>query len=167
MQDTTGGGEEREQRSGVETVERREHLSYAEFVEGYCVPRRPVIPTGAIGHWAALGKWSPEYFAAQVGDKRVEIDRHPDFARAQQITLTLQEREVVFMPAGWWHTTRMPGSSISVTWNMVNSTNWPDVAADTRRRVERKTNGLVASVFGLYAGGFQRAKATLESRTAG
>lgn len=268
----------------VHTVERRANLPHDEFVRDYCEPRRPVILTDAITHWAAASRWSPEYFAKRVGDRRVTIDgethlvrdladlierstpeapapylraqkvaelfpelvgdleppmvysqpnwaysrlllpamrrgrlheilfggdgagfhvlhydkshlhafisqlygdkdffvyapdqthrlypkdstpnqspidifdpdleRYPDFADAQQIRLTLHPGETVFMPAGWWHTTKMSGPSISVTWNAINDTNWDDFVVDTRRRVVRRV-GSLGGAAGWFAG---------------
>jgi hypothetical protein len=277
--------------SPSQPVERRQSLSYAEFVADYCLPRRPVILTDAISEWPATARWTPDYFVERAGDTKVEIDgstysvdrlveliadstpedpapylraqkvvdvfpglaadleppikysqpnwadsalllppmrrgrlheiliggrgagfhvlhydkdhlhafisqfygdkeffvyapdqtprlypkpstpnqspvdifdpdleRHPDFAHAEQITLTLHPGETVFMPAGWWHTTRMTGPSISVTWNTVNATNWSDVAADTRQRVLRKGGAPAAAAFDLYTAVVARAR---------
>ena len=90
---------------------------------------------------------------------RTDPQRHPRFREAQQVTFTLGPGDTIFVPAGWWHTTRMPGASISVTWNMVNHTNWADVTADTQARVLAKTNAPVAAAFGLYATLFSQIKA--------
>ena len=273
--------------AGTSTIDRRDQLNYEEFVRDYLSPQRPVILTDAITRWPATGKWTPAYFAEQVGTRYVEIDgrrltvgeliadldasspeapapylraqkvvevfpelagdlepsivystpnwadspllppslrrgrlheiliggrgagfhvlhydkdhlhafisqlhgdkdffvyapdqtpllypkgslpnqsrvdifdpdleRHPEFVRATQIRLTLHAGETIFMPPGWWHTTRMSGPSISVTWNCVNDTNWAEVAADTRRRVVRRAGraGTVAgAAFDVYA----------------
>jgi hypothetical protein len=80
-----------------------------------------------------------------------DLERHPDFVHARQLTLTLHPGETVFMPPGWWHTTRMSEPSISVTWNCVNATNWDSVMADTRQRVVRRLGGPGGLVFDLYA----------------
>lgn len=279
--------------SNTSTVDRRSALSYDEFIEGYCLPRRPVILTDAITHWPAATRWTPEYFAERVGTRRIEIDdqsltvseliasldtstpespapylrtqnvvdvfpelagdleppvvystpnwayspmllprmrrgrlheiliggrgagfhvlhydkdhlhafisqlhgekdffvyapdqtpflypkestpnqarvdifnpnldRHPDFVHADQIRLTLRPGETVFMPSGWWHTTRMHETSISVTWNSVNATNWDDFARDTRRRAARQGGALAGAAFGAYARMVRRVLAT-------
>lgn len=99
---------------------------------------------------------------ARVDIFKPDFESFPEFARAQQIKLTLKPGEVVFMPAGWWHTTRMHGPSISVTWNVVNSTNWENVVADTHDRVEHRANKAVAAAFRAYASAFGRAKALSE-----
>jgi hypothetical protein len=43
-----------------------------------------------------------------------DYDRYPLYARAQPIRFTLQPGETLFCPNGWWHTTAMPGVSITV-----------------------------------------------------
>jgi len=284
--------------SSTITVERREKLSYAEFVERYRRPRRPVILTDAISHWPALTRWTPSYFAERVGDRRVDIDggsytvvqmigmrdastpeapapylraqkvvdvfpelasdlepptpysqpnwadsppllpsmrrgrlheiliggrgagfhvlhydkdhlqafisqlhgdkdffvyppdqarflypkpskpnqsqvdifgpdleRHLEFVHAQQVRLTLHPGETVFMPPGWWHTTRMTEPSISVTWNTVDESNWDDVVADTRARVVGKAGSAGGAAFDVYASTVARALKADRRRT--
>jgi len=285
--------------SSMGTVERRAGLDYDEFINNYCLPRRPVILTNAIAHWPAATRWTPAYFAECAGSRRVDIDgrsltvneliasldastpdapapylraqkvvdvfpelagdlepsvvyatpnwadsrlllpsmrrgrlheiliggrgagfhvlhydkdhlhafisqlygakdffvyppdqtpflypkesipnqsrvdifdpdldRHPEFVHASQIRLTLQPGETVFMPPGWWHTTRMSEPSISVTWNCVNDTNWTDVTADTRRRVVRRAGGAAGYAFDAYAAAVARLLRAQRSRPA-
>lgn len=52
---------------------------------------------------------------------------------------------------GPWHTTLMSQTSISVTWNMVEASNWDAFAADTRLRVSERTHPVLAAAFGVYA----------------
>jgi histone arginine demethylase JMJD6 len=101
-------------------------------------------------------KSSPNQSQVDIFDP--DLDRHPDFEKADQIRVTLGPGEAIFMPPGWWHTTRMPGASISVTWNMVNGTNWSDFTADTETRVRAHTNGAVAGVFRAFAAVFEKTK---------
>lgn len=278
-------------------VERRDNLSYEEFLDQYCEPNRQVIHTDAAEEWPATEKWTPSYLAPSVGHRRVVIDgatysvahlvdlvadsipeapapflraqkathvlpelpaisnprsstavrtgwraaycprhygvvvptrsrwgpverdstssiatritcprssasstetssssssppidapicirrnrrpnqsridifdrdsdRHPEFRRAKGIEITLHPGEAVFVPAGWWHTIRMPDPSISVTWNMVNSTNWGYVVADTRTRIQNRSTSASAGLFALYAAGFARTRSTREDR---
>ena len=274
---------------GVRAIDRRTDMTYARFVAEHCVPRRPVILTDAIRSWPAVSRWSPEYFATTLPDRRVTIDggtytiarlveliadsspdapapylraqkvvdlfpelagdlepdilfsqpnwaesrllppsmrrarlheillggrgagfhvlhydkdhlhafvsqlygdkefflyapdqterlypktsarnqssvdifrpdleKHPKFREAEQIAVSLGPGETIFVPAGWWHTTRMPGASISVTWNMFNETNWADVVADTRVRVLNRAGVPAGAAFDLYARGFAK-----------
>jgi histone arginine demethylase JMJD6 len=58
---------------GLQTVDRRSNLSYAEFVHDYRNPGRPVIFTDLTRDWSALGKFTPEFLRAQCGDRTVTI----------------------------------------------------------------------------------------------
>src|SRR5262245_14662604 len=56
-------------------VERRQDLSRRDFAREYLVPSpRPVILTDALSGWAAIGKWTPEYFREHYGDFEVTVD---------------------------------------------------------------------------------------------
>lgn len=54
-------------------IERRENLSYREFVEEYLLPKKPVILTDALKQWPAMGKWTPQFFKEQHGHKIVKV----------------------------------------------------------------------------------------------
>lgn len=43
-------------------IARRRDLPYAEFERDYLKPDKPVILTGCMENWAALSKWSPDFF---------------------------------------------------------------------------------------------------------
>lgn len=60
----------------------------------------------------------------------------PRFANATRHRFVLQPGEMLFLPCGWWHTTRLPGPSISVSINSANASNWWSVVywmSHTRR----------------------------------
>jgi hypothetical protein len=44
------------------------------FRDQYLLPLRPVIFTGAIDHWAANGKWTPDFFRQHHASRVVTID---------------------------------------------------------------------------------------------
>ena len=54
-------------------IERRHKLAHDEFLEDYYCTNRPVIITGMMDDWPALGKWSLAYFAQKFGDREVEV----------------------------------------------------------------------------------------------
>lgn len=58
---------------GSGTVERRGRVSRAEFLEKYYAANRPVIFTGLMEDWPALGRWNPQYFKTKYGDILVEV----------------------------------------------------------------------------------------------
>lgn len=85
-----------------------------------------------------------------------DLDRYPRFAAAELQTATLQPGETVFVPAGWWHTALTEETSIGVTWNLVEASNWDAFAADTRRRVTRRANPVAGAVFAAYLSASRR-----------
>ncbi len=56
-------------------VERRDAstLSYAAFVRDYVAANRPVVIENAVTEWPALRKWTPEYFKATFGPRRIDV----------------------------------------------------------------------------------------------
>lgn len=62
--------------------------------------------------------------------ERPDLDRFPLFARAVAARCRLNAGEMLFVPAGWWHTARILGASITVSANTVNASNWQAFARD-------------------------------------
>jgi hypothetical protein len=54
-------------------VPRRHRLSREEFLREYYSTNRPVVITGMMDDWPALGKWNLDYFAEELGDRDVEV----------------------------------------------------------------------------------------------
>ncbi len=54
-------------------IDYRDKLSYEEFAGEYLYPNKPVVIRGALTQWAALGRWTPEFFRQQFGDLRFSI----------------------------------------------------------------------------------------------
>jgi len=44
------------------------------FRQQYLRDPRPVAISGAIDHWPAMGKWSPDFFRREYGTRRVNVD---------------------------------------------------------------------------------------------
>jgi histone arginine demethylase JMJD6 len=57
----------------VAEVDRREGLPYDAFVRDYLEPQRPVLIKHAFPQWKALGKWTPEFFRREHGDRQVTV----------------------------------------------------------------------------------------------
>lgn len=55
-------------------VDRVSNLGYAEFEARYLAPNKPVLITDALDHWAAVGKWTPKFFADNYRDMDIGID---------------------------------------------------------------------------------------------
>ncbi len=54
-------------------IERRHRLSRLDFLRDYYSTNRPVIITGMMDDWPAIGKWNLDYFARTFGDREVEV----------------------------------------------------------------------------------------------
>ncbi len=54
-------------------IERRQKLSRDDFLREYYSTNRPVIITGMMDDWPAMGKWGLDYFAREFGDRVVEV----------------------------------------------------------------------------------------------
>lgn len=54
----------------------------------------------------------------------VDLRRYPKFAEASMIRFTLHPGELLFVPSGWWHTTRTLDVSIATVISFANASNW-------------------------------------------
>jgi hypothetical protein len=79
-----------------------------------------------------------------------DLDLHPRFAEAELLTTMLDPGDTIFIPSGWWHTSLLHETSIGVTWNLVDASNWRDFKADTQRRVSARTHAAVGAAFAAY-----------------
>ncbi|HQV74372.1 MAG: cupin-like domain-containing protein [Flavobacteriales bacterium] len=73
-------------RDGLPGVERRSGLSTKEFMRDYVAARKPVILTDFTKNWAAKGKWTPEFFAANYGHLTHEV-KGKKYSVAEQMEL--------------------------------------------------------------------------------
>ena len=53
-----------------------------------------------------------------------DLQQFPLFSKANQIKVLVREGESIFIPSGWWHTTKIINPSIAVLVNFVNSEIW-------------------------------------------
>lgn len=53
-----------------------------------------------------------------------DLERFPMFRRAVAARCRLHAGEMLFVPAGWWHTARIVEPSITVSANTLNAANW-------------------------------------------
>lgn len=56
--------------------------------------------------------------------------KFPLFAKARNVTITLEAGDILFIPNGWWHTTETLEHSIAVTANMFTWWDWLLQASD-------------------------------------
>ncbi len=87
-----------------------------------------------------------------------DLEKFPLFAKAKAIRVVLHAGESVFMPCGWWHTTKVPGTSLSTVISVSNSSNWNELIG----YLEKNSNHpKLASLFSLYLKGFGFLKSRL------
>lgn len=81
-----------------------------------------------------------------------DLARFPRFLFARPIRLTLEPGETLFCPNGWWHTTSMPGTSISVVTANWGRGNWDRLIAQYRwhRRSPRVLRKLRTEAIAAY-----------------
>lgn len=75
-----------------------------------------------------------------------DLEKFPLFAEAVPTVFVLEPGEMLFIPSGWWHTTRMLTPSISLSINTANGSNWRALARDLAHR----RRGLAARARALY-----------------
>ncbi|HEX2751136.1 MAG TPA: cupin-like domain-containing protein [Verrucomicrobiales bacterium] len=54
-------------------IERRGDLTPEEFMEEYAMKNKPVILTGVLDHWRAVGKWTPEFFLHEYPESMLKF----------------------------------------------------------------------------------------------
>ncbi|WP_375494000.1 cupin-like domain-containing protein [uncultured Nostoc sp.] len=62
-----------------------------------------------------------------------DLEQFPLFAKATPIKVIVKPGETIFVPSGWWHTTRMLTPSIAVTMNCLTNSNWDRFSQDLTR----------------------------------
>jgi cupin-like protein len=82
-----------------------------------------------------------------------DLTRFPLFAEARPQVSVLEPGEMLFIPAGWWHTTRMLSASITVGINAVNAANWRAFVADHGDDVAARVSRLRGWMLRRYLGG--------------
>lgn len=86
-----------------------------------------------------------------------DLSKFPLFAGAVAAKVILGPGETIFIPAGWWHTTRMLTASITVSINHANESNWGNVVSDLQSSLMQSTNSVTrwsARAVGAYLRGF-------------
>ncbi len=59
-----------------------------------------------------------------------DLDTYPLFEQTKPTKFVLKAGESLYMPNGWWHTTRVNGPSLSTVFSIVNANNWTDFLSD-------------------------------------
>lgn len=88
---------------------------------------------------ACLYPRDDEPWQSQVADiEAPDLARFPRFAEARAHRVTLQRGDTLFMPTGWWHTTRAAEANISVAFGQLGPDNWDEFVGDVRSIAARK-----------------------------
>ena len=85
-------------------IERRIGISGQDFLDDYYAANRPVVLSGEMEGWPALETWTPEYLAAAVGEREVDVQAgrasDADFERSKtNHTVRMQFRDFVVKAA--------------------------------------------------------------------
>lgn len=106
---------------------------------------------------------SPEHrYLSQVSVERPDFDKFPRFAEARPMTCKLRAGETLFIPGGWWHTTRMLSPSVSVSVNTANGANWPAIVRDICGNLRAK-HPLLARPYGVALRTFGAVRAAVDA----
>lgn len=82
---------------------------------------------------------------SQVDPDNPDLQKFPLFARATPVSCDLQPGEILFVPPGWWHTTRILTPSITVSASRVNASNWRDFSHDLKAKAPAPMRPLVGT----------------------
>jgi histone arginine demethylase JMJD6 len=81
-----------------------------------------------------------------------DLDKFPLFAKAEATVFVLEPGELLFIPAHWWHTTKMLSPSISISANVVNQSNWHELVNFVSMRRRNPLVSLASRVYLTGAG---------------
>ena len=77
--------------------------------------------------------------ASRIEDvEHPDLERFPAFGDALCHRCTLAPGEMLFLPGGWWHTTRIHEPSISVSINTANGINWSGMTREMCHNLGRR-----------------------------
>jgi Cupin-like domain len=88
---------------------------------------------------------------SQIPDvDHVDLDRFPLFAKATPTRFVLEPGETLFVPSGWWHTTRLLEPIVSVSVNSANAANWRAFVRDYCRDMATARGRARAAATSIY-----------------
>lgn len=85
-----------------------------------------------------------------------DLDKYPLFAKARGVKVTLHPGESLFVPHGWWHTTYVPGTSLSTVISLSNKHNWKDLVSFLEENSNHPRLALFFSIYLRTIGFFKR-----------
>jgi hypothetical protein len=82
---------------------------------------------------------------SEVGEaETADLGKHPLFAQAKPVSHVLRPGELLFIPGGWWHATRVLSPSVSLSFNTANAANWPAVVRELYDEMKDRRPALAA-----------------------
>lgn len=78
-----------------------------------------------------------------------DYDKYPLFRNVKPTMVVVKEGETIYIPSGWWHTTRILSLSIAVSINSMNRNKWNDYVNDFAQ-LQSNGNKLKSVVFKTY-----------------
>jgi histone arginine demethylase JMJD6 len=88
-------------------------------------------------------------FESQVNIFAPDYEKFPKYKNATLITVTVEENETIFVPAGIWHTASCLSPSISVIFDQINARNYADYVTDVWHE-KKRTNFFKAAAVLAY-----------------
>jgi histone arginine demethylase JMJD6 len=82
---------------------------------------------------------------SQIDLENPDLEKFPLFAKATRIELELHPGEILFVPTGWWHTTKILTPSITVSASRVNASNWREFSRDLKAGAPLPVRPLVSA----------------------
>lgn len=79
-----------------------------------------------------------------------DLDRYPLFAQARAQRVKIHAGDTLFVPCGWWHTTRSLSLTISIAHDQLGADNWSDFIVDVVARHRRDGKTATAAALGAY-----------------
>jgi hypothetical protein len=74
---------------------------------------------------------------------QADLAQFPLFPHAQLMETTLGPGDMLLVPTMWWHTTKMSGPSISLSFNLLNGSNWHQMTNYVCRKRSAPTAAVV------------------------
>jgi histone arginine demethylase JMJD6 len=81
-----------------------------------------------------------------------DLERFPLFAKAVPTVFVLEPGELLFVPSHWWHTAKMLSSSITVSANVLNQSNWHELVRFVAMRRANPLASLASRAYLAVAG---------------
>ena len=94
-----------------------------------------------------------DYYPVSEFPNPYEVDpiKYPLFCNAKAISIVVGPGESIFIPCGWWHTTRTHSTCISISSNFVNRHNWKLFREEMLyMRDQQGANRIKTKIIGVY-----------------